>query len=134
MWLQVVGFLFIIGWNIGWTAAILLVIKYVFRVPLRMTEEQLEAGDSAVHGEEPYAFYGDGSTILTDGDWPNETLHRKHSSNAGKELMIDSPLKHDDSGSNSPLPTSTVDTLPQQVAVLVQQLDQPHDIGVGRSC
>lgn len=31
-------------------------IKYVCRVPLRMSDEQLEIGDFAIHGEEPYTF------------------------------------------------------------------------------
>ena len=31
-------------------------IKYVLRVPLRMSEELLEIGDYAIHGEEPYTF------------------------------------------------------------------------------
>jgi ammonia channel protein AmtB len=46
---QIVGALFIIGWNIVWTSLILLFIKHVLRVPLRMTEEQLLAGDNAIH-------------------------------------------------------------------------------------
>lgn len=57
--LQIVGALFIIGWNIVWTSLILLFIKYVLRIPLRMTPEQLELGDMAIHGEEAYA-YADG--------------------------------------------------------------------------
>ena len=31
-------------------------IKYVCRVPLRMSDEMLEIGDFAIHGEEPYTF------------------------------------------------------------------------------
>ena len=31
-------------------------IKYVCRVPLRMTDETCEVGDYAIHGEEPYTF------------------------------------------------------------------------------
>lgn len=31
-------------------------IKFVLRVPLRMSQEMLEVGDYAVHGEEPYTF------------------------------------------------------------------------------
>lgn len=56
VWLQIVGGLFIIGWNIVWTSLIMCFIKYVCRVPLRMTQEQLDVGDYAVHGEEPYTF------------------------------------------------------------------------------
>jgi Amt family ammonium transporter len=54
--LQIVGALFIIGWNIVWTSLIMCFIKYVCRVPLRMSPAQLEVGDYAVHGEEPYTF------------------------------------------------------------------------------
>ena len=60
VWVQIVGALFIIGWDGVWTSLILLFIKYVLRIPLRMTDEQLEIGDDAIHGEEAYAFYGDG--------------------------------------------------------------------------
>jgi len=56
VWLQLVGALFIIGWNIVWTTLIMLFIKYVCRIPLRMTEDQLVVGDYAIHGEEPYTF------------------------------------------------------------------------------
>lgn len=38
------------------TSFILLVIRYVFRVPLRMSEEMLLIGDDAVHGEDAYTF------------------------------------------------------------------------------
>ena len=31
-------------------------IQYVCRVPLRMTDAELEEGDYAIHGEEPYTF------------------------------------------------------------------------------
>jgi len=31
-------------------------IKYVCRVPLRLSDEMLEVGDFAIHGEEPYTF------------------------------------------------------------------------------
>ena len=54
--IQIVGALFIIGWDAVWTTLILLFIKYVLRVPLRMSEEQLLVGDFAIHGEEPYIF------------------------------------------------------------------------------
>jgi Amt family ammonium transporter len=60
VWLQIVGFLFIIGWNLFWTSAICLFIKYVMRIPLRYSDEQLMIGDAEVHGELPYAFFHDG--------------------------------------------------------------------------
>jgi len=56
VWLQIVGALFIIGWNIVWTSLIMVFIQYVCRVDLRMTPEQLAIGDYAIHGEEPYTF------------------------------------------------------------------------------
>lgn len=59
VWLQIVGALFIIGWNIVWTSAIMCFIKYVCRVPLRMTDEDLIIGDDAIHGEEAYCFLDD---------------------------------------------------------------------------
>jgi len=59
VWLQIVGALFIIGWNIFWTSAIMLFIKYVLRIPLRMSEHNLLIGDDAIHGESAYTF-GDG--------------------------------------------------------------------------
>ncbi len=31
-------------------------IKYALRIPLRMSEEQLLAGDDAIHGEAAYVF------------------------------------------------------------------------------
>jgi ammonium transporter, Amt family len=60
VWVQIVGFLFIIGWNGFWTSAICLFIKYVLRVPLRYDEDTLLIGDEAIHGEIPYAFFHDG--------------------------------------------------------------------------
>ncbi|CAF9919029.1 MAG: hypothetical protein GOMPHAMPRED_001658 [Gomphillus americanus] len=60
--IQIVGALFIIGWNIFWTSAILLFIKYVMRIPLRMKDADLLIGDMAIHGEEPYVF-GDSFNI-----------------------------------------------------------------------
>jgi ammonium transporter, Amt family len=56
VWLQIVGALFIIGWNIVWTSLIMIFIKHVCRVPLRMSEADMAVGDFAIHGEEPYTF------------------------------------------------------------------------------
>ena len=44
----------IIIWDAAVTFAILMVIKYVFRMNLRLPDEVLEIGDVAVHGEEAY--------------------------------------------------------------------------------
>ena len=63
VWVQIVGFLFVIGWNLAWTPIILLGIKYILRVPLRMSDEMLLVGDDAVHGEAAYTFEDPQSTI-----------------------------------------------------------------------
>ncbi|XP_058075062.1 ammonium transporter 2-like [Magnolia sinica] len=55
---QLVGALFVIGWNIISTTVILLFIRLF--MPLRMPEHELVIGDDAVHGEEAYALWGDG--------------------------------------------------------------------------
>ena len=53
---QLAGALFIIGWNVVWTSLIMVFIKYVCRVPLRLSEEELLLGDDALHGEVAYTF------------------------------------------------------------------------------
>ncbi len=53
---QLYGALFVIAWNIVWTSLIMCFIKYVLRIPLRMTDEQLMAGDDAIHGEVAYVI------------------------------------------------------------------------------
>ncbi|KAK5129830.1 hypothetical protein LTR08_002767 [Meristemomyces frigidus] len=68
VWLQIVGALFIIGWNIVWTSLIMIFIKHVCRIPLRMTEEELLIGDDAIHGEEAYCFSDDVSGIVPSLD------------------------------------------------------------------
>jgi len=59
VWLQIVGALFVIGWNLVWTSLIMLFIKYVCRINLRMSEEDMVIGDDAVHGEAGYCFADD---------------------------------------------------------------------------
>ena len=49
------------------TSVILLFIRFVLRVPLRMSDEELLVGDDAVHGEDAYAF-GDTRRSLLHGD------------------------------------------------------------------
>jgi len=56
VYIQIYGALFIIGWNIVWTSLIMCFIKYVLRVPLRMSEAELLAGDDAIHGEAAYVL------------------------------------------------------------------------------
>jgi Amt family ammonium transporter len=55
--LQLWGAGFIIGLNVVATVAILYFIKLF--VPLRMSDEMLEVGDHAVHGEEAYGLAED---------------------------------------------------------------------------
>ncbi|KAH7520970.1 hypothetical protein FEM48_Zijuj08G0202100 [Ziziphus jujuba var. spinosa] len=55
---QLVGGLFIIGWNLVVTSIICIAIGLL--IPLRMPEKELLIGDDAVHGEEAYALWGDG--------------------------------------------------------------------------
>ena len=66
VWLQLVGAAFIIVLNIVVTYILLKLISLI--VPLRMSEEELMIGDDAVHGEEAYAFYGDGERRPVAGD------------------------------------------------------------------
>jgi Amt family ammonium transporter len=74
VWLQIVGALFIIGWNIVWTSLILFGLSLV--MPLRMSEDLLMVGDDAIHGEEAYAFFGEGDRTFEHWDHPamNENL------------------------------------------------------------
>jgi len=51
---QFLAGLTIIVWDAVVTFVILMVIKYVFRMKLRLPDEVLEIGDVAVHGEEAY--------------------------------------------------------------------------------
>ncbi len=87
VWLQIVGFLFIIGWNIFWTSAICLFIKYVMRIPLRYNDEQLMIGDAEVHGELPYAFFHDGKHDY-DAKWGRGSKSAE-SINEGRTLQHD---------------------------------------------
>ena len=57
-WKQLVAAAFIIGWNVVATSIILNVIRLI--IPLRMTDEEIEIGDDAAHGEEAYALQGQG--------------------------------------------------------------------------
>ena len=51
---QFLAALTIIVWDGLATAAIWMLIKYVFRIKLRLSDAELEIGDVAVHGEEAY--------------------------------------------------------------------------------
>lgn len=56
--LQIIGVVFIVCVNVVTTSLVCLVVRLV--VPLRMTEEDMEIGDEAAHGEEAYAIWGQG--------------------------------------------------------------------------
>ncbi|XXG76736.1 hypothetical protein AAC387_Pa08g1029 [Persea americana] len=56
--IQLAGILFIITLNVIVTSLICLLLRLV--VPLRLSEEDMQAGDDAIHGEEAYALWGDG--------------------------------------------------------------------------
>jgi Amt family ammonium transporter len=60
---QFLAALTIIVWDAIVTAVILFFIKYVLRIKLRMTDEELEIGDVAVHGEEAYPVEGGMSAL-----------------------------------------------------------------------
>lgn len=59
--LQLIGILFIVVLNIVMTSLICLLVRLF--VPLRMTEEDMEIGDEAAHGEEAYAIWGQGERM-----------------------------------------------------------------------
>ncbi|KAI7988883.1 Ammonium transporter 3 member 1 [Camellia lanceoleosa] len=55
---QIIGILFVIGVNVVITTLICLLVQLI--VPLRMSEEDMEIGDEAAHGEEAYAIWDQG--------------------------------------------------------------------------
>jgi Amt family ammonium transporter len=57
---QLAGITFILVLNVVVTSVVCLLVGLL--VPLRLSEEQLEAGDDAIHGEDAYAVWGDGET------------------------------------------------------------------------
>lgn len=59
--IQLLGVVFIVILNIITTSLICILIKLF--VPLRMSEEDMEIGDEAVHGEEAYAIWGEGDKL-----------------------------------------------------------------------
>ena len=68
VWVQIVGALFVIGWDSVWTAIILYFIKFVLRVPLKMSDKDLAIGDDAIHGEAAYVFGSEEEALLHQGD------------------------------------------------------------------
>eukprot|EP00253_Pinus_taeda_P009799 PITA_09799 len=88
---QLVGAGFVIGWNVVVTTIILLVIRLV--IPLRMSDEQLQIGDDAVHGEEAYALWGDGEKYdISKHGWSDHddpTSHRNSPGNGSRGPTIE---------------------------------------------
>ncbi|XP_073262243.1 LOW QUALITY PROTEIN: ammonium transporter 2 member 5-like [Populus alba] len=58
MGVQFIGILFVVFVNVVTSSIICILIRLV--VPLRMSNEDLEIGDDAAHGEEAYATWGNG--------------------------------------------------------------------------
>ncbi|KAF7808210.1 ammonium transporter 3 member 1-like [Senna tora] len=63
MGIQLLGILFVVLLNVISTSLICLFIRLL--VPLRMSEEDMEIGDEAAHGEEAYAIWGQGDKLDT---------------------------------------------------------------------
>ncbi|KAI4356947.1 hypothetical protein L6164_000926 [Bauhinia variegata] len=61
--IQCLGILFVVIINVLVTSLICLAIRLI--VPLRMSEEDMEIGDEAAHGEEAYAIWGQGDKLET---------------------------------------------------------------------
>lgn len=64
---QLIGAAFITVWNAVVTSLICILVSRI--VDLRMSEEDLEIGDDAVHGEEVYALWGDGERMPGSLSW-----------------------------------------------------------------
>ncbi|KAM7493178.1 hypothetical protein LguiB_027787 [Lonicera macranthoides] len=60
MGIQLIGILFVISLNVVVTSLVCLLVQLI--VPLRMSEEAMEVGDEAIHGEEAYAIWGNGDS------------------------------------------------------------------------
>ncbi|KAM0747855.1 ammonium transporter [Meredithblackwellia eburnea MCA 4105] len=102
LYLQLYGALFIIGLNIFMTSLIMCFIKYVCRIPLRMTEAELIVGDDAVHGEDAYAFgdqhqsllYGDTTRRMqTDLEQGGTTVTHHRAGSDGEDGQVDKVSK-----------------------------------------
>jgi len=77
VWIQIVGALFVIGWDSVWTAIILYFIKFVLRVPLKMSDEDLAIGDDAVHGESAYVFGSEEEALLHNHNGDTDSEDKK---------------------------------------------------------
>ncbi|CAI9289385.1 unnamed protein product [Lactuca saligna] len=61
MRIQLLGILFVVVLNIVMTSLVCLFVRLI--VPLRMSYEDMEVGDEAVHGEEAYAIWEKGEMV-----------------------------------------------------------------------
>ena len=61
MGIQLLGIVFVLVFNVIVTSIICLVVQLI--VPLRMSDEDMEIGDEAAHGEEAYAIWGQGEKL-----------------------------------------------------------------------
>lgn len=59
--IQLLGVLFIVTLNVVVTSLVCLLVQFI--VPLRMSDEDMEIGDEAAHGEEAYAIWGQGEKL-----------------------------------------------------------------------
>ncbi|KAI3423261.1 Ammonium transporter [Psidium guajava] len=58
MGIQIMGIVYVIVINVIMTSLICLLVRVI--VPLKLSEDELQTGDDAIHGEEAYALWGDG--------------------------------------------------------------------------
>ena len=81
----------------------MLFIKYVLRIPLRMTEEELLIGDDAIHGEEAYSFSDDVEGLVPSQSVEQRALdrmaHIQHDNYKG-DVLEGQPLPGNSSGRN----------------------------------
>lgn len=59
--IQLLGIVFVTIFNVIATSLICLAVQLI--VPLRMSDEDMEIGDEAAHGEEAYAIWGQGEKL-----------------------------------------------------------------------
>ena len=65
-----------------------------------MSEEDLILGDAAAHGEEPYAFYGDGRKSLLYGDWEHRSPEDEEATARGLDVLSGQPSHASRGGTN----------------------------------
>ncbi|OWM82036.1 ammonium transporter 3 member 3-like [Punica granatum] len=73
MGIQLCGILFVICLNVVVTSLICLLIGLV--IPLRLSDDGLKLGDSVIHGEEAFAFWGDGERLDEDCPRHNNSVY-----------------------------------------------------------